>query len=65
MTSKDTQEYLAAKKRVDGDQAKRRKRAYDMRQKGKTFGQIGTALGVTRQRAEQMVKLHMRKINSH
>ena len=65
MTSKDTKEYMAAKQKVDGDQAKRRKKAYDMRQKGKTFCQIGEALGVSRQRAEQMVKLHLRKLEAH
>ena len=65
MTSKDTKEYLEAKQKVAAEQGKRQKKAYDMRQKGKTFLQIGDALGVSRQRAEQMVKLHIRKIESH
>ena len=65
MTSKATDEYLQARKTIADEQAKRNKKAHTMRGKGSTFTAIGKALGVTRQRAEQMVKLHQRKIDSH
>lgn len=45
-------DYVAAARAI----VKRRKRALQLHNKGKNFTEIGEALGVTRQRAEQIVK---------
>lgn len=51
-------EYIDARKELQVAQKKRRLQAFTMRQNGKTFQEIGEALGVTRQGAAQLVDSH-------
>lgn len=48
-------EYNEVKEILKSAQKDRKKHAWTMRQKGKTFAEIGHALGITRQGAAQLV----------
>lgn len=42
----------------------RRRRAYKLRQQGKSLKEIGIALGVTRERARQLVAAAIKELNN-